>query len=71
MPEFRRETSDSFMRFHVPENTDCCSKLLAVAYKRPELALRSEDTEHVTGTGREKNGKFEVFIEMNIHGEVL
>jgi len=54
-----------------PKNTHCCSKLLAVAYKRPGLEVRSEDTEHVTGTGRKNNGKFEVFTEINIHSEVV
>lgn len=53
------------------KNPQCCSKLLAVAYKRPVLALRSKDTEDATGTGKKKNGKFEVFIEMNIHSEVF
>jgi len=45
--------------------------MLAVAYKRPVLEVRSEDTEHLTRTERKNNGKFEVFTEMNIHGEVL
>jgi len=39
--------------------------------KRPVPALRNEETEDVTGTGKKKNRKFEFFTEINIHIEVF